>query len=473
MNRAAAAALLTVLAACAEEAPDAPIYDTATAEPGSISVSVGSAGVIEPLATVEVKSKASGEVLELLVETGDDVEAGALLVRIDPRTVRNQLAQAEAELKAAKSRRAISETQMRRAESLVQQGTFTEADFEQAALELANAEAQVVSTNVAVENARIAVDDTEIRAPVAGTVIEKPVEKGQVISSPTRDVGGGTPLLKMADLREVQVRAMIDETDIGKVRPGMSARVTVAAYPNQPFDGEVVKVEPQAVVDQFVTMFAVIVSIRNPEGLLLPGMNAEVDVSIASAEDVLTLPVMALRTDRDLEPTASILGVSVEDLRAQIEASRPAGDGAAAPVAETVAQTISVMGRTIELPEGVDADNVRELMAKRRAGGELSGEERRLMRQVFEAARDGDSAPPPDYRFGGSFWVVMTDASGETTPKAVRTGITDLDKVHVVEGLARGDEVLILPSANLIETQERLQDFINRRVGTLPGMGGQ
>ncbi|MEM9209086.1 MAG: efflux RND transporter periplasmic adaptor subunit, partial [Pseudomonadota bacterium] len=204
-------------AACAEEQAVGPIYDTATAESASISVSVGSAGVVEPLATVEVKSKASGEVLELMVETGDNVQSGDLLVRIDPRTVRNRLAQAEATLKAAQSRQSISQSQMERAESLVKQGTFTEADYEVAALELANAEAQVVTAEVEVENARIAVDDTEIRAPVSGTIIEKPVEKGQVISSPTQDVGGGTLLMKMADLSAVQVRALIDETDIGKV----------------------------------------------------------------------------------------------------------------------------------------------------------------------------------------------------------------------------------------------------------------
>lgn len=473
MKRIAGLTAVLVLAGCEAPEAEAPIYDTAQAENASISVSVGSAGVVEPLATVEVKSKASGEVLELRVETGDHVEAGALLVRIDPRTVRNQLAQVEAELKAARSRRAISETQMRRADSLVKQGTFTQSDYEQAALELANAEAQVVSAEVAVENARIAVDDTEIRAPVSGTIIEKPVEKGQVISSPTRDVGGGTPLFKMADLSEVQVRALIDETDIGKVRAGMAARVTVAAFPNQPFTGEVVKIEPLAVVDQNVTMFAVIVSIRNPEGLLLPGMNAEVDVSIASARDVLTVPVMALRTERDVAPTASILGYDTDELRAEISASLPAtGEAADAPQVPA-RETISVMGRTIELPEGVDAAQVRSLMDKRRSGAELDPDERRLMRSVFSAAREQDDTPQSDYRFGGTFWVIVADGNGGTRAQSVRTGITDLDRVHIVAGLEEGDRVLILPSANLIETQERLQDFINRRVGTLPGMGGQ
>jgi HlyD family secretion protein len=406
-----------LLIACAEEQTSAPIYDKAAVERHSISVSVGSSGVVEPLAKIEVKSKASGEVLELLVATGDYVEQGALMVNIDPRTVTNRLAQAEAELKAALSRRRISISQMARAERLVKQGTFTEADYEQAALELANAEAQVVTAEVTVENARIAVDDTDIRAPVSGTVIAKPVEKGQVISSPTQDVGGGTLLLTMADLSAVQIRALVDETDIGKIRAGMQAEVTVAAYPHQPFPGEVIKIEPQAVLEQNVTMFAVLISIRNPEGLLMPGMNAEVEISVARRDDVLAIPVMALRTERDVATTAGILGMSETELRGELVAG---GDEAAgAP-----------------------------------GGGRKSG-------------GDGDT----DYRFGGYFWVVIEEQDGGTRIANVKAGLTDFDRVEIISGLEENDRVFILPSTHLVETQEQLQKWINRRVGSMPGIG--
>jgi HlyD family secretion protein len=315
MRRLATVFFFVLLCACAEDEMSGPVYDTAGVERRTIEVAVSSAGVVEPLATVEVKSKASGEVLDLMVATGDHVEAGTLMVRIDPRTVRNRLAQSDAELKAAQSRLEIAQSQKARVESLVKAGTLTRSDMEQAVLDLANAEAQVVTSRVSVENARIAVDDTDIRAPVTGTIIFKPVEKGQVITSPTQDFSGGTTLLQMADLSAVQIRSLVDETDIGKIRPGMTARVLVAAYPNQPFPGEVLKIEPQAVLEQNVTMFAVLISIQNPDGLLMPGMNAEVEVSIVRREDVLTIPVMALRTSRDLASTAIILGRSEEDIR--------------------------------------------------------------------------------------------------------------------------------------------------------------
>ncbi len=411
-----------LLGACADREEAAPVYDTAGVERRTIEVAVTSAGIVEPIATVDVKSKASGEVLGVFVETGDTVEEGSLMVRIDPRIVRNRLAQSEAELKAAISRREIAGTQKRRVESLVAKGTLTQSDLEQATLDLANAEAQVVTAEVAVENARIAVDDTDIRAPISGSILFKPVEVGQVISSPTQDFAGGTLLLQMADLSAVQIRSLVDETDIGKIRPGMPANVSVAAYPNQPFPGEVVKIEPQAVIEQNVTMFAVLVSIQNPDGLLMPGMNAEVEMSVARADDAMTIPVMALRTRRDLESTATILGRSVDDIKAALAAGESI---AGAPARETAAP--------------------RE---KRRPGGRR---------------------PQSDYRFGGEFWVVLDNPAREI--RKVRTGVTDLDNVEIVSGLDADDRVLVLPSSHLLETQQDLQNFINRRIRGVPGIG--
>ena len=143
-------------------------------------------------------------------------------------------------------------------------------------------------------------DDTDVLAPISGTIIAKNVERGQVISSPTRDVSGGTVLLTMADLSLVQVRTLVDETDIGKIRPGLHATVAVASYPNQPFEGDVLKIEPMAETQQNVTMFPVLIRIPNTDGLLRPGMNAEVEINIGSRQGVLAFPNAALRTDRDV-----------------------------------------------------------------------------------------------------------------------------------------------------------------------------
>jgi HlyD family secretion protein len=234
MNRIALAlAIALLLAGCEARAPDpvASQYETATAERRTLVLVVEAAGVIEPVRTVEIKSKASGEILELGADTGDTVAAGALLARIDPRTPRNRFDQAVAQANAAKATLANARSQLERGRKLLENKWINPADYDLLVLGAATAEAEVVAAKVAVENARIALDDTEVRAPEAGTILVKRVERGQVISSPTQDVGGGTLLMTMADLGQVRVRTRVDETDIGKLVPGMEARISVASFP--------------------------------------------------------------------------------------------------------------------------------------------------------------------------------------------------------------------------------------------------
>lgn len=312
------AAVAALLASCGGNENASPGYETAAVERRDLAVTVEASGTIEPVASVEVKSEASGEIQEVAAEIGDTVAPGALLVRIDPRTPRNLVEQAEAELNAAISRQRTAEAQLARGDALRTQGWINETEHEALALEVANTRAQAVAARVALENARIGLEDTEVRAPSSGTVLTRLVQPGQVISSPTRDVGGGTLLLTMADLSRVRARVRVDETDIGKLAPGVPARIRVAAFPGRRFTGAVEKIEPQAVVDQNVTLFSVLIDVGNEDGHLRPGMNVEAVFDVAAREGVLTLPVMALRAPRDVEATAEVLGIDGEELRRQL-----------------------------------------------------------------------------------------------------------------------------------------------------------
>lgn len=469
--------LAFALAACEQDQAEslAPLYDSAPVEVRDIEVNVEAAGVIEPEITVEVKSKASGEILAMHAETGDVVEEGFLLVEVDKRTPRNRLAETEAGLVAARARRAIAETQMERSRTLFETGTLTEFDYEQSQLEFANSEAQVIGSEVALENARIAMDDTDVRAPITGTIILKNVEPGTVISSPTQDVSGGTILMLMADLTSVQVRTLVDETDIGKIRPGMTTRVTVAAYPNQPFEGAVLKIEPQAIVEQNVTMFAVLIRLANPGGLLKPGMNAEVDIEIANRSATSVVPTMALRADSDIPMSALMLGLEEAELRAALGNGFDAGSETVLPAAAEL-----------------DMEQVRELVLKVRNGETLTAAEQAQVDAMMQMRAQNGGATPTgfgggmgdfgggggmggggarnnnstlDYQFGGDYWVVaMRD--GEPVPMAVRTGVTDLQYSEIVAGLEPTDQVLLLPSSSLFEQQEVLQEFISARFGS-------
>jgi HlyD family secretion protein len=222
-TRSLASLAALLLALGCKEKPKAVVYQAVPVEKRTITVSARASGTIQPDTVVEVKSKASGEILEMKVETGQTVERGTLLVRVDQRTPKNTLEQAQADLEVARARLQNAEVQEKRAEELFKSQSISQEEKENAVLAVANARAALVGAQVAVENAKIAMDDTDVLAPIAGTIITKLVERGQVISSPTKDVGGGTVLLRMADLNLVQVRTLVDETDIGKIRPGLQA----------------------------------------------------------------------------------------------------------------------------------------------------------------------------------------------------------------------------------------------------------
>src|SRR5262245_28258083 len=312
------------VAACqrgeAEQQTFAP--ELAQAEQRTLDIRAEAAGLVEPIATVEIKSKASGEVLRVHVESGQEVKRGTLLAEIETRDVRNAFAQAEADLGVAQARAQTAETQFSRVQELRKANVATEQELESAVLEQANARAALVKARTSLELARERLNDVTIRAPMDGMIIEKTVEPGAIIASASNSVSGGAILMKMADLSVVQVRALIDQTDIGRVQPGLTARVSVEAYPSRSFDGEVVKIEPQAVVDQNVTMFPVLIRLNNQERLLKPGMNTEIEIEIARRPNAVVIPNDAVVNMRDAVTTGVALGLTEDESEKRAGAMR-------------------------------------------------------------------------------------------------------------------------------------------------------
>jgi HlyD family secretion protein len=285
-----------------------------------IIVDASANGTVEPINVVEVKSKASGLITQMVVETGSLVKPGDLLVQVDTRDVKNSYDQAAADLKASESSLSIAEAQKKRNDDLFKSRIITATEHEQSELQYANASASVVRARANLDLAQQRLDDATVRAPIAGTIIEKTVSLGQVITSATSAVGGGTTLLKMADLNKVRVRALMSENDVGNIRAGQSATVTFDAYPDRPFRGSVEKIEPQAVIQQSVTMFPVLVALSNEGGLLKPGMNGDASVLIDQRSGVLAVPNDAIRTVREAAAAATALGLNVDSVQAQIKA---------------------------------------------------------------------------------------------------------------------------------------------------------
>ena len=312
-----AAVAVVVVACTGKKAASVPI-PTAAIERRDIIVDASATGAVEPINVVEVKSKASGQITQMPVETGTMVKPGDLIVQLDTRDVKNQYDQTLADVRAAEARLQVSEAQKKRSDDLFAARIVTAQEHETAALDYANAQAQLVRARTNLDIAQQRLEDATVRAPIAGTVIEKTVSLGQVITSGTSSLGGGTTLIKMADLNQVRVRALVTEADIGTISPGLIATVTVDAYPDRPFRGAVEKIEPQAVVQSSVTMFPVLVTLSNIEGLLKPGMNGEVSILIDRRDDVLAVPNDAIRNMREAATAATALGLNPDSVQAQI-----------------------------------------------------------------------------------------------------------------------------------------------------------
>jgi HlyD family secretion protein len=292
-----------------EPAKETTFYKKENVATKKLELSIEASGIIEAISSVEIKSKASGEILLLGAEVGDNVKKGAILGQIDQRTPKNILDQAKSDLEAARVRLDNAKSQYERGMELHKNGSISDKSFEDYQESYAQAKSTLVRTEVTYENAKIALDDTVVRSPVEGTIISRPVEVGQVISSPTSAIGGGTILMTMADLSKVRVRALVDEIDVGKVLIGQVVSIKVAAYRDKEFFGVVSKIEPKAKIEQNVTTFPVLIDINNDENLLLLGMNTDVVIEVLNKEVSVSTPTMSLRTRKDIYSAATILNI--------------------------------------------------------------------------------------------------------------------------------------------------------------------
>jgi len=450
--------------ACGDSAGEDLTLESSIVARGDLESSVEATGTIEPIKVVEVKSQASGEILEMRVDLGDQVERGALLLRIDPRDVQNELEQALADLNQAEAQLQVATSRLDRARALRDSGVVTQSDLESAILEHANARSSYQRAESRLELARDRREDATISAPISGTIIEKVVEEGQVITS-TNSVTGGTTLLRMADLSEVQVRTLVDESDVGQIRPGQPASITVEAYADRTFEGEVLKIEPQATVQQNVTMFAVLTRIANRGRLLRPGMNADVEIVLGREENVLKLANAGVKMPEEARQlvTALRMDPSLLDQEAPpLEGSGTDGDSAnRGPPGASDRQAEGELPSPERL-RSMSREERRELFQS------LSPSQRQQLMQRFR----GGAAAGPRARTTGprKAFVFVYDAQERLTLKPILVGMSSWEETAVVAGLSEGDTVVEVPLA-LVQQSEMLERF--RRRSGVPGMSGR
>lgn len=303
----------------------APEAETYTVRRGSLTEVASASGTIEPHVQVEVKSRAAGEVLELLVEEGDVVEAGQLLARLDAVDAQRAVEEAriavrrlEAELVTARSAvvvadaeaadaRAVDAARQRGralgivstddARSAATQATVSAQTRTQRVAQVNSTRAQLDAARLAVEEAQLRLSETEVRTRVAGTVLSVDVERGSIVSSGLSNATGGTPLMTIADLDDLRVIGRIDESEVGRVARGQSVAVRVDAYPRRVFVGRVERVASIGEEESSVVTFDVEIAITDADASLLrSGMSADVEIVTREITDALLVPLTAIHT---------------------------------------------------------------------------------------------------------------------------------------------------------------------------------
>ena len=500
------------------EASEAPRLQASPVLRQNMRITAEATGSVEPVRSVEVKSKASGEVLRLYVDVGDYVEPGTLLATIDPRDVDNAFEQAVADLGVAEAKMEISRAQLGRSEQLFEAGVITQQEFESQRLDFANSQASLVKSQFNKELRELQKQDVTIRAPAAGTILTRNVEEGNVIQSASGSVSGGTALFIMANLAEVQIRVLVDETDMGQIKAGLEAAVQVEAYPGRTFPGVVEKMEPQAVNQQNVTMFPVIVRLDNTSGLLMPGMNAEVETLLVERPNVLVVPNNAVVQPQELAPAASVLGLNPEielDMAVFGQLAQAAGLGSvpgmrgrggaggragAAPGAEGApaagaAPTAEGTPHEVGTQASGEVSDRRAMMGDLRAkveSGEISQDSLDALMASFRSQTGGEGGAPAGDVPGAQFVVQesnpalsgLTNVSSNPRPgiafvmladstlqvRPVLMGVNDWDNTEILAGLEEGEFVALIGVAQLMAEQE---DMLNRMSGRgmMPGMG--
>lgn len=450
----------------ARETKQAPTYRFAKVERGPIAATVAASGTLNPVRSVQVGTQVSGQIKELFVDFNSPVKAGQLIARIDPETFQYRVRQNEADLEAARAAAgraqvalANAKRDLERTKELVQREFVSPADldraqaqFDLAQAELNSAQAVVAQRTAQLASAKVDLARTEIRAPVDGVVIKRSVDVGQTVAA---SLQAPELFIIARDLRDMQVETSIDEADVGRIRVGQRATFTVDAFPGRTFSGEVRQVRKSAQTVQNVVTYTVLVSAANPDGILMPGMTANVRIVTDTRDSVLKVANAALRFRPPGESAAPADakaadkgapgagagpggGGQMQQLRERLVSELKLDERQQARVQEIFDQVRSRFMSLRELPEEARAKAAATVRAEIRASVEeiLKPEQKERFAQIMaeSAGRGGGGGR-------GRIWVL---ADGKPRAIDVRTGLTDGSSTEISgEGVVEGLEVIV------------------------------
>jgi HlyD family secretion protein len=292
-------------------------YITAPVQKGDLTQVVTATGTLQAVVTVQVGSQVSGTIGKLYADFNSKVKQGQVVAQLDQdkfkasveqgkaNVVSSQANTAKAQVAVQDAKRTLERNRELRKRELVAQSDLDAAEtaYDSAVAQLKVNQAQIELAKAALEQAQVDLNHTVISSPVDGIVVSRNVDVGQTVAA-----NFSTPQLFLIanDLTDMQILALVDESDIGAIRNGLPVQFTVQAYPNEPFTGTVQQVRLQSKTQDNVVNYTAVVGVHNTTGKLLPGMTATVEFLTGTANDVLIVPNSALR----IKPTPALMARS-------------------------------------------------------------------------------------------------------------------------------------------------------------------
>jgi len=286
-------------------------FETAKVDQGNIQTTITATGTIEPVTSVTVGTQVSGIVSRLYVDYNSVVKKGQVIAELDKTNLISELTAQRANLASAQSSLNYQQANYQRYKTLYEKGLVSADEYESAQLQYNQAKEQVNTARESVQRAQTNLGYATITSPIDGVVLSKAVEEGQTVAA-----SFNTPeLFTIAqDLTDMRVIADIDEADIGGVKEGQRVTFTVDAFPDDQFEGSVTQVRQQATTESNVVTYEVVISARNNDLKLKPGLTANVTIYTLEKNNVLVAPAKALR----FVPNEALLkeGQTIEDVEA-------------------------------------------------------------------------------------------------------------------------------------------------------------
>jgi len=367
-------------------------WRTAPAQNKNITVNITATGTINPITQVNIGTEVSGKIARLYKDFNDTVKKGELLARLDTTTLEMALEEAKIELRKSQLSANENLLDLNVAKELEEQNMIALSELQRTQYTYDVALENIEKAKYNVQRAQTNLNNAIIYSPIDGVVISRAVDEGQTVAA---SLNAPTLFIIANSLDEMQIEAQIDEADIGKVKNDMRARFSIDAFPDRNFYGRVRQIRLNPIVEQNVVTYKVIISLNNPNRVIMPGMTANVEIIIDQKTDVLSISERAMQFRPSKEVWEAFKLPWDDSLVASSRGRSRGGDNVGTPLAASASES-----------------------PRRRP--------------------EPDVEPPTVQKA-----VVWTLQNGIPTQTSIEVGISDGTNIEVVSGLTEGIEVII------------------------------